>query len=475
MDAPNSPNPKDPAEQSQPSSMSEQEGEENSEDQSPKENESTNGPENVIHPDPAPPSKKKSPKISKDFISTLSGEMSDVPDISSLQDQDKGEEAAKGPSRAERKNPLSSLPLEKVDELVHRWLRKMVERRASDLHIRVGTPVIYRIDGHLKSEDRIPLPPEIVREALYLMLHPRQRKIFEAKHEVDFSYAIPDYGRFRGNAFQQRGSVAVVLRQIPTKIPSFSQLQLPKVMEKFCQLSNGLVLVCGPTGSGKSTTLAAGIEYINLDRSEHIVTVEDPIEFLYRDKKSIISQRELGSDTVSFQEALKHVLRQDPDVVLLGEMRDLETTSTAITAAQTGHLVFSTLHTTDAVQTINRIVDLYPPHQQHQVRLQISDVLKGVICQKLIPHSKGVGRVPSCEVLVVTALVKKAIAENQMQDVSDAIRQGKYYGMQTFHQALLLLYKEGKIKLEDALDAASNPEELMMAIRGITAGTEGVG
>jgi twitching motility protein PilT len=234
-----------------------------------------------------------------------------------------------------------------------------------------------------------------------------------------------------------------------------------------------LILVCGPTGSGKSTSLASLVEFVNNDRAEHIVTIEDPIEFLYRDKKSIISQRELGVDTISFSEALKHVLRQDPDVILLGEMRDLETTSTAITAAQTGHLVFSTLHTTDAVQTINRIIDMFPPHQQQQVRFQIADVLKGVVCQRLIPHAKGKGRMPASEVLVVTALVKKAIADNQMQEVQDAIRQGTYYGMQTFHQALLKLYQDGHIKLEDALDAASNPEELLMAVRGITTGTEG--
>jgi twitching motility protein PilT len=256
-------------------------------------------------------------------------------------------------------------------------------------------------------------------------------------------------------------------------VPNFTELNLPPVMEKFCKLSRGLVLVCGPTGSGKSTALAAMISRINQDRAEHIVTIEDPIEFLHRDTKSIISQRELGTDTISFSEALKHVLRQDPDVVLLGEMRDLETTSTAITAAQTGHLVLSTLHTTDAVQTINRIVDLYPPHQQQQVRYQLADVLKGVMCLRLISHSRGVGRIPTCEVLVVTALVRKAIADNKMQDVQEAIRQGQYYGMQTFHQSLLKLYKDGHIKLDDALEAASNPEELMMAIRGITQGTEG--
>ncbi len=364
--------------------------------------------------------------------------------------------------------------VEQADHLIAKVLKMMVEKRASDLHIRAGTPIILRVDGNLINIDSTNISPELAREVLYHMISARQRKIFEVKNEVDFSFAVQSVGRFRGNAFKQRGSVAVVLRQIPTDIPNFTDLALPAVMAKFCRLSRGLVLVCGPTGSGKSTTLAAMIQNMNDDRSDHIVTIEDPIEFLHRDVKSIISQRELGTDTISFSEALKHVLRQDPDVILLGEMRDLETTSTAITAAQTGHLVLSTLHTTDAVQTINRIVDMYPPHQQDQVRLQLADVLKGVVCQRLIPSASGKGRVPACEILVVTALVKKAISENKMQDVQEAVRQGQYYGMQTFHQALLKLYKDGRIKLDDALEAASNPEELMMAIRGITSGTENV-
>jgi twitching motility protein PilT len=362
---------------------------------------------------------------------------------------------------------------EKADALVQRLLTSMIERRASDLHIRTGTPPIFRVDGNLVTSNEEKFTAEQSREFLYQMLSPRQQKVFEARNEVDFSYAVPNAGRFRGNAFRQRGSVGIVLRQIPTAIPTFSDLNLPAVFKKFAQLSRGLILVCGPTGSGKSTSLASLVEFVNNDRAEHIVTIEDPIEFLYRDKKSIISQRELGVDTISFAEALKHVLRQDPDVILLGEMRDLETTATAITAAQTGHLVFSTLHTTDAVQTINRMIDMFPPHQQQQVRFQIADVLKGVVCQRLIPHAKGKGRMPASEVLVVTALVKKAIADNQMQEVADAIRQGQYYGMQTFHQSLLKLYQEGHIKLEDALDSASNPEELLMAVRGITSGTEG--
>jgi twitching motility protein PilT len=363
---------------------------------------------------------------------------------------------------------------DRAAEMLQILLRGMVERRASDLHLRSGALPIYRIDGNLTPVSDKVITPDMAKETLYHMISVRQRKIFEVKNDVDFSFAVPGLGRFRGNAFRQRGSVAIVLRQIPTKIPDFAELHLPKVMPKFCQLSRGMVLVCGVTGSGKSTTLAAMIEQINSERAEHIVTIEDPIEFLYKDRKSIVSQRELGSDTINFSEALKHVLRQDPDVILLGEMRDLETTSTAITAAQTGHLVLSTLHTTDAVQTINRIVDLYPPHQQSQVRYQLADVLKGVICQRLLPKAQGGGRVPATEVLVVTALVRKAIMENQMADIQEAMRQGAYYGMETFHQSLLKLYKDGMVKLDDALEAATNPEELMMAVRGITTSTEGV-
>lgn len=369
-------------------------------------------------------------------------------------------------------NIEAAVPQQKASEFLQELLKGMVEKRASDLHLRSGTAPIYRVDGNLAPVSSTIVSPDLASSMLSHMLSPNQLRIFEAKNDIDFSYAVAGYGRFRGNAFRQRGSVAIVLRQIPTLIPNFQELHLPKVMPKFCQLSRGLVLVCGVTGSGKSTTLAAMIDNINSERAEHIVTVEDPIEFLYKDKKSILSQRELGSDTPNFGEALKHVLRQDPDVILLGEMRDLETTSTAITAAQTGHLVLSTLHTTDAVQTINRIVDLYPPHQQMQVRYQLADVLKGVICQRLIQRASGTGRVPAVEVLVVTALVRKAIAENQMHDVQEAIRQGQYYGMETFHQSLLKLYREGLIKLEDALEAASNPEELMMAVRGITNGTD---
>jgi twitching motility protein PilT len=257
------------------------------------------------------------------------------------------------------------------------------------------------------------------------------------------------------------------MRYVPVEIPSFETLNLPQVVKKIADNPRGLVLVTGTTGCGKSTTLASMIKHINSTRTNHIITLEDPIEFLHKDKLSIISQRELGIDTTSYSEALKHIVRQDPDVILIGEMRDTDTMAAALTAAQTGHLVLSTIHTIDAIQTVTRIVDMFPPHHQNQIRLQLSDTLKGVISQRLLANIKG-GRVPACEILVVTALVKKFIEQNTMSEIMQAMKQGAYYGMQVFNQSLLALYNSGNISLEDALAAATNPEELMMNIRGIT-------
>ena len=257
------------------------------------------------------------------------------------------------------------------------------------------------------------------------------------------------------------------MRFVPTEIPSFEALHLPTVIRKIADNQRGIVLVTGTTGCGKSTTLASMIDYINSTRPVHIITLEDPIEFLHKDKLSVVSQRELGMDTTSYLEALKHIVRQDPDVILIGEMRDTETMAAALTAAQTGHLVLSTIHTIDAIQTVTRIVDMFPPHHQNQIRLQLSDTLKGVISQRLLQNVKG-GMMPACEVLVVTALVRKFIEQNTMSEILQAVKQGAYYGMQTFNQALLNLYNAGNVSLEDALAAATNPEELMMNIRGIT-------
>jgi twitching motility protein PilT len=350
----------------------------------------------------------------------------------------------------------------------------MNERGASDLHITVGAPPVLRIDGELVPTPFEKLTREMTQTLIYSMLSEAQCQRFEAQNELDLAFNMRGVGRMRMNVYRQTGAVGAAVRSIPSSFKTFDEIGLPQAIMDIVKLPKGLVLVTGPTGSGKSTTIASMIDFINETRSAHIMTVEDPIEFIHTHKKSIINQREVGQDTETFAAALRRVLRQDPNVILIGELRDLETISAALNIAETGHLVLATLHTTDCAQTINRIIDLYPPHQQAQVRYQLADVLKGVVCQRLIPRASGSGRIPACEVLVVTALVRKAIAENQMHDVQEAIRQGQYYGMETFHQALLKLYKEGHIRLEDALEAASNPEELMMAIRGITNSTEGV-
>jgi len=289
---------------------------------------------------------------------------------------------------------------------------------------------------------------------------------------VDLSVSVPEIGRFRGNVFQQRGQINIALRIVPTAIPTIEELNLPVVVKNLCSRRRGLILVTGTTGCGKSTTLASMIDYINSERKAHIITIEDPIEFLHKDKKAVVSQRELGLDTTSYAEALKHVVRQDPNVILLGEMRDLETIAAAVTSAQTGHLVLSTIHTIDAVQTISRIIDMYPPHQQNQIRLQLADSLQGVISQRLLRRADVPGRIPAIEVLVTSALVKKAIEDNNFAELYNAIRQGHYYGMQTFNQALVQLYNEGKVRLDEALAAASNPEEVMLAVRGIETGVD---
>ena len=351
-------------------------------------------------------------------------------------------------------------------------LREMREKRASDLHLRSGRPAVLRIDGNLSPVTRVVSAEEMAVLANSLM-NDEQKNIFKARHEVDLAYTFDeDLGRFRINVFKQRGVINMAMRIVPTKIPSIAELKLPGVISQIADNQRGLVLVSGTTGCGKSSTLAAMIDHINATRAANIITIEDPIEFIHADNKSVVSQRELGFDTLTYIDALKNVVRQDPDVILLGEMRDLETVATAITAAQTGHLVFSTIHTVNASQSINRIVDLFPPHQQNQTRVLLADTLKAVIAQRLLPHASGVGRVPAVEILVVTPLVKKMIEDNNLSEVVNLMKQGQYYGMQTFNQALIKLFKSGEIKLEDALNAASNPEELMLNIRGIQTSTE---
>jgi twitching motility protein PilT len=349
-------------------------------------------------------------------------------------------------------------------------LKLTFEKRASDLHVKVGVPPILRIDGKLmplETEKR--LTQEDATAIASSIMNPMQKTKFNEKNELDMAYAIPGLGRFRVNVFKQRGSVGMVFRSVPSKILNFDELMLPSVLSKVASEQRGLILVTGTTGSGKSTTLAAMIDYINTSRTANIVTIEDPIEFLHRDKKSIVNQREIGSDTFSFSDALRSALRQDPDVILVGEMRDFETISTALTAAETGHLVLSTLHTLDAAETINRIITVFPPYQQKQVRMQLASVVKGIISQRLVAKADGNGRVAAVEVALGTLSVREAIIdENKTRQVPSIIAAGLvHYGMQTFDQSLLQLYKKGLITYEEALMTASNPDDFALKVKGI--------
>jgi len=349
-------------------------------------------------------------------------------------------------------------------------LKIAVERKASDLHLKVGAFPIIRVDGTLLPlADMRRLMQEDTIAMAFSIMSARQKEKFKNNFEIDIAYNVPNLGRFRCNIFQQRGTVGLVLRVIPAKILSIKELLLPPVLEKICQEQRGLVLCTGTTGSGKSTSLAAMIDHINTTRNEHVMTVEDPIEFLHRDKKSIVNQREVDVDTKGFSLALRSALRQDPDVILVGEMRDYETIETALTAAETGHLVFSTLHTLDATETINRIIAVFPPHQQKQIRLQLGAVLKAVISLRLMPRADGLGRVPAAEVLIRTNYVRECIENKEKTKyIKDAIQQGtSQYGMQTFDQSLYGLYKSGLITLEEALKRATNPNEFKLKIQGI--------
>lgn len=350
-------------------------------------------------------------------------------------------------------------------------LKMALKARASDIHIKAGLPPVYRIDGALRP---LPNAPRMVSESLQAMaegiMNQEQRRKFEATHECDLAYGVPGLGRFRVNIFKQRGSVSMVLRVIPFKVLSLDDLLLPPVLKKIAMEPRGLVLVTGATGSGKSTSLAALIDHINSERTCHIVTIEDPIEYLHRDKKSLVNQREVGFDTEGFDVALKGALRQDPDVILVGEMRDYETIETALTAAETGHLVLSTLHTIDAPETINRIVAVFPPYQQRQIRAQLASVLKGVVSQRLVPRADGKGRVPAVEVLVSTARTRELVEDkDKTKLLGDAIQQGYVsYGMQTFDQSLMALLKKKLITFDEALRQASNPDDFRLKMSGIS-------
>jgi twitching motility protein PilT len=346
-------------------------------------------------------------------------------------------------------------------------LRRVIETEGSDLHLKVPSRPLIRTHGILEPiPDSDPLSPDDTEAVFKEMLtEPMKLDEFSKENEVDFSYAVPGLARFRVNAFRQRGVISLVCRAIPHVIRTVDELNLPPVIAELAKEERGIILVTGTTGSGKSTTLAAMIDEINRAESKHVVTIEDPIEFLHRDKLSIINQREVGSDTTSFKRALRRVLRQDPDVILVGEMRDEETVSTALSAAETGHLVFSTLHTVDAPETVNRIVDFFPPHQQQQARAMLAGTLKGVISQRLVRTPDGRGRVATCEVLRMTGRVKDMIMNPQETGrLTEVIFEGEYYGMQTFDQALLKHVQAGRVSMEEALRAATHPHDFKLLV-----------
>jgi len=342
----------------------------------------------------------------------------------------------------------------------------MMEKKASDLHITAGTPPVLRIDGQMIPTNYEKLTPDVCQRLIYSLLTDAQKEKFEATNELDLSFGIKGVGRVRMNVFRQRGAVAAALRSIPQKIMTFEELNLPPVVYEILKIPKGLILVTGPTGSGKSTTLASMIDYLNEKRHGHIITIEDPIEYVHQHKNCVVNQREIGSDTQGFVAALKYVLRQDPDIILIGEMRDLETIQAALTIAETGHLVFGTLHTTDAVSSINRIVDVFPPHQQAQVRSQLSFTLQAVFSQTLLPLASGSGRILAAEVMVVTPAIKNLIRDMKAEQIYLAIQTGAKFGMQTMNQALADLYLKRKITYNQAIDASTEPEELKKLIAG---------
>jgi twitching motility protein PilT len=348
---------------------------------------------------------------------------------------------------------------------LHQLLKTMFEEGGTDLHITTNSPPQIRVDGQLRPLNLPPLTPSETKQLAYSVLTDAQKHRFEEDKELDLSFGIKGLARFRCNVFNQRGAVAAAYRAIPWKIMDFATLGLPKIVAKLCQKPRGLILVTGPTGSGKSTTLAAMIDKVNEERHEHIVTIEDPIEYLHQHKKCLLNQRELHADTLSFKLALRSVLRQDPDVVLIGEMRDLETIEAALTIAETGHLTFGTLHTNSAAQTINRIIDVFPSHQQSQIRAQLSFVLEGIMCQALLPKASGKGRVLAMEIMAPNIAIRNLIREDKIHQIYAVMQTGQSkYGMQTFNQSLATLYFRKQITLQTALQRSSMPDELQEMI-----------
>ena len=344
-------------------------------------------------------------------------------------------------------------------------LEEMIERDASDLHITAGERPKLRVDGDItNSKVEAILNPKDTLQLAYSILTEQQKKRFETEDELDFSFGIQNLARFRGNAFKQRGCVSLVIRQIPFQVKTFEQLQLPPIVAKLAEKPRGLVLVTGPTGSGKSTTLAAMVDKINREWKGHIITVEDPIEFIHRHQQCIVNQREVGTDTKSFASALKYALREDPDVVLIGEMRDLETIQAGLTIAETGHLAFATLHTNSAAETINRIIDVFPSHQQSQVRAQLAFVLEGIVTQTLLPRAKGRGRVMACEILVATPAIRALIRDDKVHQIQSSMQAGKKHGMQTLNDSLYQLYMNREVVVDECLRVSGEPNEFLRMI-----------
>ncbi len=337
-------------------------------------------------------------------------------------------------------------------------LEEMVQRNSTDLHLTTGAPPMFRIDGELVPTNYEIMTPELIQNLVYSVLNDQQKKKFEMEWELDFSFGIAGLSRFRGNCFLQRGSAAAAIRTIPFEIRGFKELGIPQAVEQLASRPKGLILLTGPTGCGKSTTLAAIIDKVNSTRRCHIITVEDPIEYLFRHKKAIVNQRQVGSDTKSFANALKYVLREDPDVVMVGEMRDPETIATTLTIAETGHLTMATLHTNSAAESMHRIIDVFPPHQQGQVRAQLAFVIEGVVTQQLLPKIGG-GRVLAAEVLIATPAIRALIRDEKEHQIYSAIQSGQKYGMQTMNQSLYSLYAKRLITLETAFDYSPNIEE----------------
>jgi twitching motility protein PilT len=344
-------------------------------------------------------------------------------------------------------------------------LEEMIERDASDLHITAGERAKLRIDGDIgNSKNEFVLSPKDTLQLAYSVLTENQKKRFETENELDFSFGIQNLARFRGNVFKQRGCVSMVVRQIPFSIKTFQDLGLPPVIARLAEKPRGLVLVTGPTGSGKSTTLAAMIDKINRERKGHIITVEDPIEFIHRHQGCIVNQREVGADTNSFKSALKYALREDPDVILVGELRDLDTIQSALTIAETGHLCLATLHTNSAAESINRIIDVFPSHQQSQVRAQLAFVLEGVVTQTLLPKAKGRGRAMACEIMVCTGAIRALIRDDKVHQIYSMMQSGKKFGMQTMNDALYQLYQGREVTQEECVRVSSDPNEFLRMI-----------